>query len=175
MFDLKSAPPTDTSATAPTQIIETPIFGGPQTPSPDFGPVDLGFGGAAGAQGGPGRERIYLVHPQVLDLKHRFPNLLLRQACQARVLHLLLLQRVLHNYRQRLVPLLNGKKKILNSYSTYCCDYCTSCRNYRGPFLSEYLPIPNPAKQKIVELENRIKQQEAAIQKNIDIENKMQE
>jgi predicted nucleic acid-binding Zn-ribbon protein len=42
-----------------------------------------------------------------------------------------------------------------------------------GPFLSQYVPIPNPANQKVVELENQVKQLESAIRTNVDIENKM--
>lgn len=66
VFDIKTdqigVGPTPTITSAPTQIIETPIFGGPQspspvfggaqTPSPDFGPADSGLG--IGAPPGPG-------------------------------------------------------------------------------------------------------------------------
>lgn len=174
VFDLKSAPPTDTSATAPTQIIETPIFGGPQTPSPDFGPVDLGFGGAAGAQGGPGPGTDIFGAPVGSGFETPIPEFTAASGMSGTGVT----PPIAPTSPTQLPPEAGAaaqpaKRKFKIPIAPIAAIIALLVGIIAGPFLSEYLPIPNPAKQKIVELENRIKQQEAAIQKNIDIENKM--
>ncbi len=173
VFDLKSAPPTDTVATAPTQIIETPIFGGPQTPSPDFGPIDLGFssGGSAGGAGaglgtdmfgapaGPGFETPIPEFTAASGIGVTPPIAPTTPTPPPPEAGATAAQPAKRKFKIPMAPIAAIVALLIGAIA--------------GPFLSQYVPIPNPANQKVVELENQVKQLESAIRTNVDIENKM--
>ncbi len=168
VFDLKSAPPSETIATAPTQIIETPIFGSAQTPSPDFGSPAVGFGGISGRGGGisaptggglgtdifgapigPGLETPLpeftagsgvAVTPPIAPTTSTQPPVDTGEA----------------------VP--KPKRKFKVPMAPIAAIIALFIGILAGPFVAYYfLPIPNPAKQEISALQNEIKQKDAII------------
>ncbi|HOQ31230.1 MAG TPA: hypothetical protein PLA12_01840 [Candidatus Hydrogenedens sp.] len=173
VFDLKSAPPSETVATAPTQIIETPIFGSAQTPSPDFGSPAVGFGGVqsggssapAGIEGlgtdifgapiGPGLETpipeftagsgVAVTPPIAPTTSTQPPTDTGAPAAPAK------------------------KKKFKIPMAPIAAIIALIIGIIAGPFLSNYLPIPNPAKQEIAALENQLKQRDEIIHRYSDI------
>lgn len=168
VFDLKSAPPPpDTVATAPTQIIETPIFGSVQSPSPDFVSPDMGFGGIRGggvsappsggglgtdifgAPIGPGIETPIPEFTAAGSGVTVTPPIAPTTSTQPPV--------------DTGVPAPPAKKKFKIPIAPIAAIIALVIGIIAGPFLSDYIPIPNPSKKIIISLQNEIKQKDDII------------
>lgn len=171
VFDLKSAPPPppETPATAPTQIIETPIFGGPQTPSPDFMSPDIGFGGVrsgttgAGVTAGGGVETDIFGSPISPGLETPIPEFTATSggAVTPPIAPTTSTQPPLETGE----PAPPAKKKFRIPLAPIAAIIALIIGILAGPFLSDYIPIPNPSKQVIVSLQNEIKQKDEIIKR----------
>lgn len=160
VFDLSSGPPADTIPTAPTQIIETPIFSGPQTPSPDFGSPDTGLGfGAPPKNGGPLATDIFGspmpgagVETPILDFSAGTgagvtPPIAPTTATQAPL--------------EQQAPAKPAKRGLKSLVAPILIILALIIGIVAGPYVMQYVPIPNPLSARITELETRVKQLQA--------------
>ncbi|MGC8846397.1 MAG: hypothetical protein ACP5QY_11160, partial [Candidatus Hydrogenedens sp.] len=169
VFDLKSAPPSETIATAPTQIIETPIFGSTQTPSPDFGSPDMGFGGVPGGgvsapAGGGGLGTDIFGAPIGPGLETPIPEF--TAGSGVAVTPPIAPTTSTQPPTDTGEPVPSAKKrKFKIPMAPIAAIIALLIGILAGPFLSNYLPIPNPAKQEVISLQNQINQRDEIIKK----------
>ncbi len=165
VFDLKSTPPPETVATAPTQIIETPIFGGAQTPSPDFGASpDLGFGGVKASAGGFGTNMFQT--PIATGLETPIPEFTAGSgtAMTPPIAPTTSTQAPI----DAAVPP-TTKKKFKVPMAPIAAIIALLIGIVAGPFLQDYLPLPYPAKTTITSLQNELKQKDDIIKRQNEL------
>ncbi len=165
VFDLKSTPPPETVATAPTQIIETPIFGGAQTPSPDFGASpDLGFGGVK-ASGGFGTNMFQT--PITPGLETPIPEFTAGSGTTMTPPIAPTTSTQAPTEAEATVP--KAKKKFKVPMAPIAAIIALIIGVVVGPFLLDYLPLPYPAKTTITSLQNELKQKDDIIKRQNEL------
>ncbi|GEM_PF-355561 len=175
VFDIKTdqvgVGPSSTITSAPTQIMESPVFGGPQSPSPafggpqspspDFGPVDSGLGVGAPPGGGLqtdifGMEAGAGVETPLPEFTAPTgpgvtPPIAPTTSTQAPVEEAALPP---EKPRRKITQILLLPVLIIVGFIIGLIS---------SPFLSYYLPLPNPQAEVIAQLEQQIKNKDNEI------------